>query len=122
MYRCAIVLRSSPTPTVMRFHPLGIAQVPCVALAASARVCVGTDVGMSCVGKAEANSTANVVGKGDGVGGKDGADVSVNESETPPITSKREMAPMMNPLPNWRRAFIFISPFPVYSMRWEAEH
>jgi len=36
---------------------------------------------------------------GDGVGGISGADDSANDSEIPPMTSKREMAPMMNPLP-----------------------
>lgn len=117
-----MVLRSSPAATVMPIHPLGMLHIPCVAGIASIGVCVGTIVGITCVGNGEANSTANVVGKGDGVGGSEGADVSVNDSEMPPMTSKREMAPIMNPLPIWRRAFIARTPFPLCSMRWEAAH
>lgn len=72
------------------------------------------------MGNGEENSTANVVGVEDGVGGRDVAEVSVNDNEMPPITSKREMAPMMNPLPNWRRAFMIRSPFLVCPKRWAA--
>jgi len=104
----------------MSIHPLGMAQAACtawVALATSNGVWVGAAVGIFCVGNGEANSTAKVVGMGDGVGGKDAPDVSVNDSEMPPITSNREMAPMINPLPIWRRAFMFISPFLLFSRR-----
>ena len=59
-------------------------------------------------GNGDANSTANVVGMGEGVGGSDGAEVSARDSEMPPITSKSERVPMMNPLPIWRRAFILV--------------
>lgn len=99
----------------------GMVHIPWVGLAARARVCVGADVGIACVGNGEAKSTANVVGVEIAVGVKEGADVSVRESEMPPITSKREMAPMMNPLPNWRTAFMGSSPFLVYSKRWATE-
>ena len=62
-------------------------------------------------GSGEANSTANVVGMEEGVGGEADVDDSVNASEMPPITSRREIAPTMKPLPNWRRAFIlFLRP------------
>jgi len=50
-------------------------------------------------GSGDANSTAKVVGMGDGVGGISGADDSANDNEMPPITSRREMAPMIKPLP-----------------------
>lgn len=71
------------------------------------------------MGNGEANSTAKVGGMGDGVGGAGGADVSVNDKEMPPMTSIRDRAPMTNPLPNWRRTFMFISPFPSRMMRGE---
>ena len=50
-------------------------------------------------GSGDANSTAKVVGRGEGVGGISGADVSASDREIPPMTSRREMAPIMNPLP-----------------------
>ena len=40
-----------------------------------------------------------VVGMGDGVCGISGADDSANDNEMPPMTSRREMVPIMNPLP-----------------------
>ena len=43
------------------------------------------------MGKGDANSTENVVEMGDGVGGKVGADVSVNESEMPPNSTYNEV-------------------------------
>lgn len=64
-------------------------------------------------GSGDANSTAKVVGMGEGVGGSDGVDDSASDKEIPPMTNKREMIPMMNPLPIWRRAFMLSSPYPV---------
>jgi hypothetical protein len=92
--------------------------IACVVVAIGSSVSVGMAVGISSVGNGEANSTANVVGKGDGVGGRDGVEVSANESEIPPMTSKREIAPIINPLPIWRRVFMIISPHPNCSWRW----
>ena len=77
-------------------------------------VLVGIAGGRVGEGNGEANSTAKVVGMGEGVGGRDGADVSAKESEMPPMTSRREMVPMMNPLPIWRRAFMVNSPSLTY--------
>lgn len=119
LYRCAIVLRSSPTPTVMGVQPPGMVQAVGVPPRSNG-VWVGANVGMSCAGNGEENSTANIVGIGDGVNGRDGADVSVKDSEIPPMTSKRDTAAMMNPLPNWRRAFMVRSPIPFRLLPWEA--
>jgi hypothetical protein len=85
---------------------------------ASARVAVGKEIGVSVdrasgsvgEGIGEANSTAKVVGMGEGVDGREGADVSARESEIPPMTSRSEIAPMINPLPIWRRTFMVSPP------------
>jgi len=84
----------------MGTHPPGKVHVfTVVAVAAGRDVSVGIVVGMLWVGSGDANSTANVVGLRNGVGDEDGADVSANDSEMPPITSINEIAPMTNPLP-----------------------
>lgn len=80
-----------------------------------ATVCVTVAVGMGgdVVGEDEngdANSTTKIVGMGEGVAGRGGADVSEKASEIPPITSNNDIAPMMNPLPIWRRACMVIYP------------
>ena len=91
------------TPTVMGIHPLGMLQVVgCTAIVGLGRrinVLVGTVMGRVEDGSGEANSTTKVVGRGEGVGGISGADVSASDREIPPMTSRREMAPIMNPLP-----------------------
>ena len=118
LYRSAIEYSVSFTPAVMRTHPLGgVQDVGCAIVVVGKGVTVGRSVGMFCVGRGEANSTANVVGVGNDVGVRAGTEVSASESEMPPITSKREIAPMINPLPNCRRAFMITSPAPVYPWR-----
>jgi hypothetical protein len=97
----------------METHPAGMTQE-----VGWARIIVGVGVDVSVEistnwvggGSGEANSTAKVVGMGEGVGGSDGAEVSARDNEMPPMTSKRETTPMMNPLPICRRVFIINSP------------
>jgi hypothetical protein len=106
--------------TVMETHPAGMTQE-----VGWARVVVESGVGVSVEistnwvgeGSGEANSTAKVVGMGEGVGGNDGEEVSARDNEIPPMTSKREIAPMMNPLPICRRAFMINSPCLSYLCR-----
>jgi len=87
----------------MGIHPLGMLQVVgCTGIVGLGRrigVLVGNAMGRVGDGSGEANSTAKVVGMGEGVGGISGAEVSASDSEMPPMTSRRDMAPMMNPLP-----------------------
>jgi hypothetical protein len=109
-------------PTIMETHPPGMVhEVDGRAVAMDVGVSVGMVVGIFCVGSGngDANSTAKVVGVENGVGGRDGADVSANANEIPPRTSISEIAPIINPLPIWRRAFIVIPPSLAYSRRWE---
>ena len=88
--------------TVMETHPLGMTQEVGWA---SAIVGVGVDVSVEVStnwvgeGRGEAKSTAKVVGMGEGVGGSEGAEVSARDNEMPPMTSKMEITPMINPLP-----------------------
>ena len=106
-------------------HPAGMVHVTVcarVALERTTSVSVGRMGGGVGDGMGDANSTANVVGMGDGVGGNSGADDSANEREMPPTTNKREITPMMNPLPNWRRAFIISSPTPISLCRLATIH
>lgn len=105
----------SLAPTIIEIHPEGNVQdVGCTMIIGLGRltsVSVGIAEGGVGDGSGEANSTTKVVGMGDGVGGNAGADVSARESEMPPMTSRREMVPMMNPLPICRRAFMISSPY-----------
>ena len=94
----------------------------CVAVEAGGDVSVGMVVGTFWAGSGDANSTANVVGLGDSAGDEDGVDVSANDNEMPPITSMSETAPMMNPLPIWRRAFMTSPPTLTLVCRGEAAH
>lgn len=104
LYRSAMEYSVSFARTVMATQPLGMVHETGWA---SARVAVGVEAAGS-VGRAggnvgegsgEANSTAKVVGMGEGVDGSGGADDSARDNEMPPMTNKREMTPMMNPLP-----------------------
>ena len=123
LYRSAIEYSVSFVPTVIRIHPLGILQTAaCGVFTTVVGTAVEVAVGIICVGRGDANSTANVVGMGEGVGGDDGAAVSANASEIPPITRISEIAPMINPLPIWRRAFIATSPPQSCRWRWAATH
>lgn len=116
LYRSAMEYNVSFAPTVMAIHPPGMVQVTACASVAvgDARTTNSVAGVMNAVGDGiadgtgDANSTAKVVGIGEGVGGREGADDSARDNEMPPITSRREIAPMMNPLPIWRRAFILI--------------
>lgn len=120
LYRSAIAYSVSFTPTVMGTHPPGMVHVFIgVMVAKGGDVSVGIVVGILCVGSGDANSTANVVGLRNGVGVGDGADVSANANEIPPMTSISEIAPMTNPLPIWRRAFMIIPPTLGLVWRWE---
>lgn len=111
LYRSAIVYNVSFVPTVTRTHPAGMVHDFVGAMVAEGKdVWEGISVGMLCVGNGDANSTANVVGLRNGVGVGAGVDVSAKASEMPPMTSMSEIAPMTNPLPIWRRAFMIIPP------------
>jgi len=103
---------------VIGSQPLGTVQTA-VACTTAVAIGNGVDVSVETVsgwvgdGIGDANSTENVVGNGVGVGGGVGADVSASANEMPPITSRSENIPMINPLPIWRRAFMLSSPYPV---------
>jgi len=109
-------------PIVMAIHPAGMVHdVGCANTSVAVGNRVGDSVGVSRKfvgeGSGDANSTAKVVGMGDGVGGISGADDSASDNEMPPMTSRREMAPMIKPLPICRRAFIISSPRLSYPWR-----
>lgn len=121
LYLSAIEYSVSFVPKVIAIHPVGGVQtVACCVLITMVGVAVGIEVGTDCVGSGDANSTAKVVGMGDGVGGRVDEDVSANASEIPPMTRINETAPMINPLPIWRRTFMPSSQSPCCSWRWEA--
>jgi hypothetical protein len=129
LYLCAMVFRSSFTTTMMGIHPpgtghevgwaMGERRVEPRGVTRSGTSAEGT-VGISCVGIGDANSTANVGGMGEGVGGWEDLVDSVNASETPPMTSSKEIAPIMTPLPIWRRTFTVNSPSQACLQQWEA--
>jgi hypothetical protein len=122
LYRSAIEYNVSLVPTVMGIHPPGIehAAATCKVFVTTNGVGDGMAVGVFWVGIGDANSTANVVGVSGNVGVWDGGDDSANASEMPPITRIRDIAPMINPLPIWRRAFMINSLPPACPWRWEA--
>jgi len=100
LYRSAIEYSVSFVPRVMAIHPAGgLHTTACDVLITMVGVAVEITVGIFCVGRGDANSTANVVEVGDDVGGGDKVDVSANASEIPPITRISEIAPIINPLP-----------------------
>ena len=110
LYRSAIEYSVSFVPTVIRIQPVGMLHTGTCVLTTAVGMAVEVDVGMFSVGMGDANSTANVVGMREGVGGDVCADVSASASEIPPITRINEIAPMINPLPIWRRTFMVSSP------------
>ena len=121
LYRSAIEYIVSFVPTVIAIQPAGgLHTTAWGVLTTRVGVAEGIAVGVLCVGRGDANSTANVVGIGEGVGGRVDEAVSANESEIPPMTRISEIAPMIKPLPIWRRAFIANSPPPHCSWKWEA--
>lgn len=120
LYRSAIEYSVSFVPTVIRIQPVGMLQTEGCVFTTAVGIAVEVDVGIICVGRGDANSTANVVGMGEGVGGEDNVDVSASASEIPPITRISEIAPMINPLPICRRTFIPGSPPHSCRWRWEA--
>jgi len=86
----------------MRIHPAGAEhEVGCTLMdvGLGKLVFVVDGGGMVAVAAGDANSTTNVVGRGVGVGGRDGAEVSASASEMPPITRMSETAPIIKPLP-----------------------
>ena len=99
LYRSAIEYSVSFVPTVIRIQPVGMLHTGTCVLTTAVGMAVEVDVGMFSVGMGDANSTANVVGMREGVGGDVCADVSASANEIPPITRISEIAPMINPLP-----------------------
>lgn len=126
LYRSAMEYSVSFMPTVMGIHPVGMLQVVGCTMIVGLGRRIGVLVGIAGRsvrdGSGDANSTAKVVGMGDGVGGISGAVDSASDNEMPPMTSRREMAPMIKPLPICRRAFIISSPRLSYPWRLVEAH